>query len=655
MRSLQSRAGLPLAIAVVLALLLPATAAAALDAAPTSYDWGNIDRYQQSSQQDFSFANSGVDPVITQASLSGPDAGQFVLTNNGCSNAYLNPGDKCNVSVFVAPQAVGALAASLDVDDGSDTTSVPLTATSMTGTLAANPDPIAFSPQPWFYGSQYTNVNVQAQNYGVAISNVQITGPDQGLFSTNFDNCSGSTLQTFNGCSIGVAFNPTAATGAAEANLVIGSDGNGNPNTIPISADALSGPDPQLSPTAKDYGAVALGSSSGDQIFTMTNAGDFPNQVQQILIVSGTPQAFPISNDNCSLEVVMPGDSCTFEVAFAPTTLGSKEASIFMINNGPAPVTQVGLTGQGYAPPDVGAVIEGDPEVGKTLDCNAIGANGALTYEWLSNGGTIDGADGASYPLVDDDLGARISCRITAANPLGSETAESPQTAPVAARDLAGDPHSLVDETSCRVVQVDPIRGVKVSGTGPATPESQLTFSARKSIDVQLGTLERAGKRVRFNPRQLSGLADGAQPLSVDGKAGQAVLAPCALSGRVGGSRGGQTSFAISGSTGIQSGEIRTPKLSIRPHGRSIGEVTAFAHGSPDVRFPITGKSSNYNGIRIKLARHKIKVSGLLENTSVVQVDLDRGVVHGRGGTAKAKAQLQGRGVARASFRTAWR
>ena len=85
MRSLQSRAGLPLAIAVVLALLLPATAAAALDAAPTSYDWGNIDRYQQSSQQDFSFANSGVDPVITQASLSGPDAGQFVLTNNGCS------------------------------------------------------------------------------------------------------------------------------------------------------------------------------------------------------------------------------------------------------------------------------------------------------------------------------------------------------------------------------------------------------------------------------------------------------------------------------------------------------------------------------------------------------------------------------------------
>ena len=55
--------------------------------------------------------------------------------------------------------------------------------------------------------------------------------------------------------------------------------------------------------------------------------------------------------------------------------------------------------------------------MGKTLDCNAIGANGALTYEWLSNGGTIDGADGASYPLVDDDLGARISCRITAANP----------------------------------------------------------------------------------------------------------------------------------------------------------------------------------------------------------------------------------------------
>ena len=655
MRSLQSRAGIPLAIAVALALLLPATASAALDADPASYDWGNIDRYQQSAQQNFSFTNSGVDPVNTAVSLSGSDAAQFVLTNNGCSNAYLNPGDKCNVSVFVAPQAVGPLAASLDVDDGSDTTSVPLTATSATGTIAANPDPIAFSPQPWFYGSQYTNVNVQAQNYGVAISSVQITGPDQGLFSTNYDGCSGSTLQTFGGCSVGVVFNPTAATGPAEANLVISSDSGASPDTIPISADALSGPDPQLSPTAKDYGAVALGSSSAGQTFTMTNAGDFPNQVQQVFVVSGTPQAFPISADNCTLEIVMPGDSCTFEVAFAPTSLGSKEASIFVINNGPSPVTQVGLTGHGYAPPDVGAVIEGDPAVGKTLDCNAVGSNGTLSYEWLRDGGPIDGADSASYPLVDDDLGARISCRITAANPLGSETAESPQTAPVAARDLAGDPHSLVDETSCRVVQVEPIRGVKVSGTGPATPESPLTFSARRSIDVQFGTLERTGKRVRFNPRRLSELDDGPQPLSVDGAAGPAVLAPCALSGRVSGSRNGQASFAISGSTGIQSGEIRTPKLSIRPRGRSIGSVTAFAHGRPDVRFPINGKSSNYNGIRIKLARHKIKVSGLLANTSAVQVDLDRGVVHGQGGTAKAKARLQGQGVARAGFRTAWR
>jgi hypothetical protein len=289
------------------------------------------------------------------------------------------------------------------------------------------------------------------------------------------------------------------------------------------------------------------------------------------------------------------------------------------------------------------------------LDCNAVNANGDLSYEWRRNGGPIVGADGASYPLVNDDLGARISCRITATNPLGSETADSPQTAPVAARDLAGDPHSLVDETSCRVVQVDPIDGVEVTGTGPATPDSPLTFSARKRIDVQLGTLERTGKRVRFNPRRLSGLADGSQPLSIDGAAGEAILAPCALSGRVEGSRGGQSSFAISGSTGIKSGEIRTPKLSIRPRGRSIGEVTAFAHGSPDVRFPITGRSSNYNGIRIKLARHEIEVSGLLDNTSVVQVDLDRGVVHGRGGAAKAKAHLQGRGVARAGFRTAWR
>ncbi len=109
---------------------------------------------------------------------------------------------------------------------------------------------------------------------------------------------------------------------------------------------------------------------------------------------------------------------------------------------------------------------------------------------------------------------------------------------------------------------------------------------------------------------------------------------------------GGRTIYGLSGATGIESGSIKTPKLSIRPKGRSTGEVAVFAFGRPNVRFPIGGKSTTYNGIRIELSRHKVAISGLLDETSVVEVDLDRGVVRGKGRMAKAQASLQGQGNA---------
>jgi len=639
----------------IVVLVAPAAASAALDPDPVAYDWGNIDRYQQSPQQNFKFTNNEGGGVIAQASLSGTDAGQFVLVNDGCSGQFLSDGSSCNVSVYVSPQGTGPLSASLDVDDGNGVASVPLAATAVTGTLSVNPDPIAFNPQPWFYGSQNFNVNLQAQNYGVAISDVQITGPDQALFSINYGNCAGSTLQAWNGCSVGVGFNPTGPTGAASANLVITSNGTGSPQSIPMTAEALSGPDEQITPANKDFGAVALGSASATQTFTIKNLGDFPDQIQQVFTVAGSPQSFPVSNDGCTMHVVMPDDSCTFDVSFTPVSAGAKEASIFVISSGPSPVTQVGLSGRGYAEPGVAAVLNGNPEVGKTLECDPINAEGDLAYRWIRDGAPIAGAAKQTYELDDADFGTRISCRITASNPVGSASADSPQSAPVAARNLERQPHSLVDDWSCRLIGIDPIAGVAVSGTTPATPDSPLTFHAKKRLRVDLAGIERSGKRVRFTPRRLSTLDDGPVALSVDGRPVDAVLAPCTLSGRVTGSRGGGTLYALSGQTAMKSGSLRTPKLTIRPRRHETAQVSVYAYDRPTVQFPLDGRKAVYNGIRVKVSRHEVEFRGLPPGTSAVEVRFARGVVRGKGGEAKARASLQGTRNARATFSAAWR
>ena len=372
------------AVVVLSLLALPASALAALTPAPASYDWGNVNRYGTSPSQTFTFTNNEGSPVnVSSVSLSGTDASQFSTFNNNCPGANLNDGDSCSVAVQVQPTSAGAKSASLDVDDGVGTASVALSANAQAGTLSVSPNPIAFNPQPWYFGGEFQNANVQTSSFGTAISSVTITGPDAGLFSINGGNCAGTTLFSFNTCGIGLNFNPTGPTGPASANLVVTSDSPSSPTTTPITAVALSGPDPNASPSSEDYGAVKVGSSSSSRTIHITNKGDFDLQVQQLLVVSGTPQGFPVANDNCSGQIVHAGNSCTFRVAFAPTTPGLKEASIFLISNTPGPVTQIPLSGRAYPAPSAAAVVSGTPAVGSALTCKTSHVNGALRFRWL--------------------------------------------------------------------------------------------------------------------------------------------------------------------------------------------------------------------------------------------------------------------------------
>jgi len=194
-----------------------------------------------------------------------------------------------------------------------------------------------------------------------------------------------------------------------------------------MTAEALSGPDEQITPANKDFGAVALGSASATQTFTIKNLGDFPDQIQQVFTVAGSPQSFPVSNDGCTMHVVMPDDSCTFDVSFTPVSAGAKEASIFVISSGPSPVTQVGLSGRGYAEPGVAAVLNGNPEVGKTLECDPINAEGDLAYRWIRDGAPIAGATARDYLVQIADIGHSLGPKVTGHS--GGSTADFVGTA----------------------------------------------------------------------------------------------------------------------------------------------------------------------------------------------------------------------------------
>ncbi len=325
-------------------------------------------------------------------------------------------------------------------------------------------------------------------------------------------------------------------------------------------------------------------------------------------------------------------------------------------------MTLVGLRGEGFNSPNVAAVVAGIPEVGRTLDCVTSNVSGALDFRWLRDGEPIEGARGSSYRPTNADFASSLSCEVTASNPVGTVTVESAKTIAVAPRDLSGDPRSLVNQPSCRVVGIDPIPGVQVTGTDPATPDSPLTFTSSDEIDVTLGSLPtKTGTRVRFTPRELAALDDGPHDVVVDGESRNAVLAPCRLSTQVNGSPKTRTIYAISAATGIESGSIETPDLRIKKSGgRLTGQATVSSFDEPVTQFQLSGRTTNYNGITLKATKHGIEVSGLPVDTGAVQVRFRNRTVGGRGGTAQARATLRSTergsgGQAVANVQSAWK
>ena len=220
---------------------------------------------------------------------------------------------------------------------------LPLSA--FAGTLTASPPSSNFNPQPYYFGGQFNNFHIDnSGGSGTTISAVNITGTDAGQFSISGTSCSG-TIPDGGGCDIGVNFNPPNHPGTFNAQLEVSSDDPASPLIIPLSAQVLAGPSLVPSPSDVDFGATTLGTVSTRQV-TMTNAGDFPGQIQQAFVLG--PAVFSIGDDTCTQQILNPGQSCTLNALFAPAATREYQGSIFVIiGNSVKPVLPINLSGEG--------------------------------------------------------------------------------------------------------------------------------------------------------------------------------------------------------------------------------------------------------------------------------------------------------------------
>jgi hypothetical protein len=651
-----------LALAGLLGSPASASAASVLTPSPASWDFGTHDAHGGGGpSQTFTFTNNTLIPVSVLGVTVVGDPADFQLSSDNCSGRILQPNPSpmgsCSVQVTFNPSGTGAKSASLELTDSSGTLDVPLVGTGVAGTLTASPNPLNFTPQPYFNGGQQQGINIQNSNdAGTQAISATITGPDASRFYiAGGQNCVNQQYGPGSQCGMNVGFNPPNGPGSFHAQLELISDSLSSPLIIPLNATALNGPLAVVSPTQTDFGSVAIGHSDS-QTITVSNDGDAPMQVQQAFMVTGTPSVFPITADGCSGQVVNQGSFCQFTVRFQPSAAGHREGSVItIINNTPGPITPIGFTGTGVASPQGAATITGNAAAGSTLTCNAVSypAGTNYAYEWLRNGETLIGATTPVYRPSDSDVGSQLTCRLTASNPVGIQTVSSPSSGPIAAMNLSRLPGSFVDAGTCRAVNAARQLHaggalVAVSYPQPSVPWAPLTLTARQALHVSIdGQPVGSGRSVDITPRTLAAYTDGAHTLKVSthGHTFQTplLLAPCSLAVRVDGGPGQGALISLAARVPIESATITLPRgLELHVTAHKLGQFTYTPAGYPARTFDVIGSRTTSNNVTVAVTRHTINVSNLPARTGVIRFTVRASVLSGNGGTAKATATFAG-------------
>jgi len=427
-------------LALLVAIPALASAAAEIEASSTSLEFGEVGINDSAPTLTTEFKNVG-DEATTIGNFQVPAP---FSREGGCNDpTFLEPGEGCSLTVRFEPHSTGPFSANASleytVNVGEGEIDLPvevaLSGTGATGTLEASTP--SFPEFPYYFGGNLQEqVNVSNNSPFTAITEGRtISGPDAGDFSLTGSECGTNIFPPNSNCGLQVQFSSPGKPGDYEASLEIANSGTVNPLVVPLKATVLAGPEATIEPGEIDFGAVKVNSAAPTQQVKVTNTGDFQLQIQQLLVISGSPLSFPLTNDECTQVALEPGEACEVTIGFAPTKAGERNASIFLISNTPGPVSTAALLGEGMNVPAGTVALSSTAKIDVPMTCITSGYRDedTLSYQWLRNEVAITGATQPVYVPIEADIGATLSCEVTATNAVGSQTITSASSSPVMA------------------------------------------------------------------------------------------------------------------------------------------------------------------------------------------------------------------------------
>lgn len=450
---------------------------------PSSLAFGAVPLGQSSEALNVQLTNTGTTDVTLTAApvLSGPNATEYAIVNDGCGTASLRPAESCIVQVVFEPTVAGPAIASLDFTTDSNDPTVPLSGTGSTGPVASLSPDLDFGNQA--VGSVSAPRIVQLTNVGttpLTFNSVGVNGANAGEFLILSESCTdASPLPPSTDCLVEVQFAPTTAA-AAVASLDFSTDGGGV--SAALNGVGVTGPNAVAAPATLDFGNVAVGATAGPLTAQLTNTGTTPLTLTAAPALTGSAD-FAIVSTTCDILVPLnPGEDCLVELSYSPAAAGVAAAtSLDFTTDGGNPsvdVTGVGVIGP-IATVNNPALAFGNQAVGSSSQARVVQLTNTGTTVLTVSSVALGGANPGEFEIANETctafgtLGVGETCIV--------EVLFAPTTAALSAATLdfttdGGNPSATLSGTG-----VD----AGLSANTPIFPDTLIdTASAEQTVTV---------------------------------------------------------------------------------------------------------------------------------------------------------------------------
>lgn len=343
---------------------------AAMTLSATSFTFAPQAVNTQSAAQTLTITSSGNAPVTISSVVV---SGDFVESDT-CTGQTLAAGTTCAVQLRFAPAAVGTrnglLTVFANVAGGQATATL-----TGTGTSAAA---IVLTPASLTFAATIVNQTNTAQIVTVSNTGGTTSALATPVLTGDFQftaNTCGPTLAPQTGCSLAIAFTPTAS-GARTGTLTVVDDAGTQTATLIGTGDAPA--TDALAPLSLTFPAQQIGTASAAQQVLLTNAGDVALTLVNASISSGAFTATSACGTSLAAH-----STCAINVAFVPTTTGATSGVLTVSDQ--FRVQTVSLSGTGVAPAGVSLT----PSAGLAFAAIGVGLTSPAQAMMLTNNGGV--------------------------------------------------------------------------------------------------------------------------------------------------------------------------------------------------------------------------------------------------------------------------